>query len=383
MGVTHTRQRQNPGTPEVANRLAELRQARGVAAAALARQVGVSRQTIYAIETGTYVPNTQVALCLARALSVPVEELFSLRLESAPPAAPVSADLLSAAPVAAQQPVRVCQVGERRVAIPAIASPYFLPEADGVVSRATRSGHAHLDLFGEPPSERRIVVAGCDPAIHVLCRLVEQSTGVQVIPAPASSRLALSWLSDEMVHLAGTHLRDPHTGEFNLPFVRRQFPSGGFKVVTFARWEEGLVLAAGNPKRIRGVEDLAVRGVTIVNREPGSGSRSLLDERLKAAGIAAARIAGYSRLAGGHLAAAYAVLTGTADACIATRSAARAFSLDFVPLHEERYDFVLRSAQATLPAVEALLDTLQRATLRRSLESLAGYDTSATGSLIA
>jgi molybdate-binding protein len=162
-----------------------------------------------------------------------------------------------------------------------------------------------------------------------------------------------------------------------------EFPDQDFTVVTFARWEEGLVIAPGNPKRIRKPEDLARGNVRFVNREPGSGSRALSDRLLQEAGIAPAQVQGYDRVAYGHLAAAYRVISGEADVCLATRSAANAFALDFIPLHSERYDLVMRKASTAHPAVKAFLDVLQRATLRRKLEVLAGYDTSETGSLLA
>jgi molybdate-binding protein len=120
-----------------------------------------------------------------------------------------------------------------------------------------------------------------------------------------------------------------------------------------------------------------------VNREPGSGSRGLLDQLLEKAGMDANKVQGYERIAYGHLAAAYCVVARDADVCLATRSAARTFGLDFIPLHSERYDLVMRKRTADLPAVKALLDVLQRATLRRKLEVLAGYDTTETGALVA
>jgi putative molybdopterin biosynthesis protein len=120
-----------------------------------------------------------------------------------------------------------------------------------------------------------------------------------------------------------------------------------------------------------------------VNREPGSGSRGLLDQLLEKAGMEAQKVQGYERIAYGHLAAAYFVVSGDADVCLATRSAAQTFGLDFVPLHSERYDLVMRKKTADLPAVKAFLDVLQRAALRRKLEVLAGYDTSNTGTLVA
>jgi len=370
----------------VKNRLAGIRKGRGVGAADLASRVGVTRQTIYAIEAGTYVPNTEVALSLARELEVTVEELFSLEEESETSPEHVPSDYLSASGPRKSQPVRICQVGSRRVSIPVSSSPYYLPEADGIVERAGRMhGRADLAVFAKEgqSEQKRLVLAGCDPATGLLSRMVERISGVEVISAAASSKLALTWLSEGKVHIAGSHLEDAKTGEFNLPFIRKLFPNGDFSVVTFARWEEGLVLAPGNPKSIRKIEDLVRGDVRLVNREPGSGSRALMDKRLKEAGIDTQRVEGYDRVAYGHLAAAYCVVSGEADACLATRSAAQTFGLDFIPLHSERYDLVMRKATAALPAVQAFLDVLQRATLRRKLEVLAGYDTSDTGALVA
>jgi len=226
------------------------------------------------------------------------------------------------------------------------------------------------------------VLAGCDPATGLLTRMVEKISGVEIVSAPASSKLALSWLREGKVHIAGSHLEDPKTGEFNLPFIRKEFPDEDFNVVTFARWEEGLVITAGNPKGIRKVEDLVRKNVRFMNREIGSGSRSLLDKLLLKAGMDANRVPGYDRVAYGHLAAAYSVVSREADVCLATHSAAKTFNLDFIPLHSERYDLVMRRGTAALPAVKAFLDVLQRATLRRKLEVLAGYDTSQTGVVV-
>ena len=357
-----------------------------MSASDLAQRVSVSRQTIYAIEAGTYVPNTEVALHLSRELEVPVDDLFSLSAESEESPESLAADVLSAAAPAKDQPVRICQVGSRWVGIPVSASPYYLPEADGIVKRTGRgNGRSDLAVFAreEAEAQKRLVLAGCDPATGLLARMVEKISGVEIVSAAASSKLALTWLSEGKVHIAGSHLEDPNTGEFNLPFIRKEFPDGDFTVVTFARWEEGLVVAPQNPKGIRKIEDLARKNVRFVNREPGSGSRALLDKCLAKAGIDAHRIHGYDRVAYGHLAAAYCVVSREADVCMATRSAARTFGLDFIPLHSERYDLVMRKDTTNLPAAKAFLDVLQRATLRRKLEVLAGYDTSDTGVLVA
>lgn len=369
----------------IENRLAQIRKSRGIGATDLARRVDVSRQTIYAIEAGTYVPNTELALRMARELEVGVDELFSLK--DAAPNTPdsLTAEVLSAAAPANGQAVRVCQVGSRWVGIPVPSMPYFLPEADGIIKRPGRAnGRADLMVFAkEETAQKRLLLAGCDPATSLLSRMVERISGVEIVSAAASSKLALEWLKEGKVHIAGSHLEDPKTGEFNLPYVREKFGGEETLVVTFARWEEGLVVASGNPKGIRKAEDLARKGVRFVNREAGSGSRALVDKLMEAAGLPSSKVNGYDRVAYGHLPAAHQVMSGDADACMATRSAAQTFGLDFVPLHSARYDLIMRKRTAELPSVKAFLDVLQRATLRRKLEVLAGYDTSQTGAHLA
>jgi molybdate-binding protein len=281
--------------------------------------------------------------------------------------------------------VRLCRIGGQLLSIPANASPSFLPEADGVVARAGKTG-VSVNVVAQARDEaleKRLILAGCDPAAGVLAGMVANISGVEIVPASASSKLALSWLKQGVIHIAGSHLEDPSTGEFNLPYLRREFPGDDFAVVTFAWWEEGLVTAAGNPKGISRAEHLARGNVRFRNRELGSGSRALADRLLQAAGLPSSRVRGYHSEAFGHLAAAYAVLSGEADCCIATRSAARTFGLDFLPLKSERYDLIMRRQTMGLPAVQAFLDVLQRGSLRRKLEVLAGYDTRQTGAILA
>ena len=369
----------------VQNRVESVRSNRGLSVAELARRIGVTRQTVYAIEAGSYMPNTEVALRIARELEVPVEELFQLTEASRGEDADlIAADYLSATKAEKGQAVRACKVGSKWVSVPVSAAPYHLPEADGVVADVQRKdARAKVHVFSrDDAASKRLIVAGCDPAASLLAGMVERIGGVEIIHAPASSQLALDWLHEGKVHLAGSHLEDSRTGEFNLPFIRRQFPSQAMAVVTFAEWDAGFVVAAGNPKGIRRVEDLARKNVHLVNRETGSGSRALLDRLLRNAGLSAPDIRGYDRVVAGHLAAAYAVFAQDADCCLATQSAARAYGLDFIPLHRERYDFVLRRQTLELPQAQSFMDVLQRAALRRKLETLAGYDTARMGSVI-
>lgn len=368
----------------IRNRLKEIREQRGTGAAELARQVGVRRQTIYAIEACTYVPNTTIALKLAEALKVSVEQLFHLESQSKPADQVVRASLLYAAPGSAPA-VRLARVGRSTVAIPVMPQPHLVPWADGLLKeKPNRGGMAQVAVLGDSSEwQKRVVLAACDPAISVLQKQVERSAGLEVLLAVCSSQQALEWLREGRVHVAGSHLRDPDTGEFNLPWVRRLFPRNAAVVVTFAQWEEGIVVRPGNPKRVKRVEDLARKDVKFVNRDAGSGSRLLLDTRFAAIGLEARRVRGYEREVASHLDAAQLVLTGEVDCCLATRLAARVFGLDFIPLDSERFDLITLRSHLQLPGVQALFETLNRVALRRQLEVLAGYDTAQTGAVLA
>ena len=366
---------------DIANHLADYRRKRGLAAAALAESAGISRQTIYAIESGSYVPNTAVALRLARALEASVEDLFALDTpeSAAPPPEPVTL-LPDAAAPRAGDPMQLCRVDRHTVASPASPVPWYLPTADAVLVEGSHGGgrpavqrfHADCDLGN------RILIAGCDPGISVLARHVLRA-GVELVTAQRNSTQALALLKQGIIHVAGTHLRDEASGESNLPAIHRLFPRKSVAVISLAVWEEGLVVARGNPKAIRSIADLARRDVSIVNREPGAGSRMLLDSHLKHLGIAAGKVRGYGRTEGGHLPAAWQVRAGDADCCIATRAAARVFGLDFIPLESERYDLAIRRQHLDYPPIQTLLDTLNRTDFRRELEGLGGYDTGPAG----
>jgi molybdate-binding protein/DNA-binding XRE family transcriptional regulator len=359
--------------------LQEIRTGRGLSAADLARRIGVSRQTIYAIEDGSFVPNTAVALQLSRVLDVNVEEIFSIAEERA--AEPVSADLLPGNFAAKGQLAQVCRVNERVVAVPTSFLPAYLPPADGVVESRTRSGVSIKLAVGLPGAGERLLIAGCDPALSLLHNALAASK-IEIITVPSSSHRALQWLKQGRIHAAGSHLRDGTSGDYNVPIIRRLLPESSVRVVTFATWEQGLVVAHGNPKGIRSIADLASRNVTFINREKGSGSRDWLDKGLYEFGIPPKRIRGYDSIAQGHFAAAYTVASGSADSCIAPRSACLTFGLTFIPLAVERFDLSFSRASLELPAARAVLDLLSRSTLRKKLQCIAGYDTTHTGDVL-
>jgi putative molybdopterin biosynthesis protein len=360
------------------SRLARIRRDRAIGVADLARAVGVSRQTIYAIEDGSYVPNTAVALRLGRTLGVTVEDLFSL------PEVPeefVKAEMLDPMGPALRpgQPVRLCRVEDRLIAVASNVVPVYLPSSDGVV------GASQLDTVSvlsspELQHNNRFLLAGCDPGLSLLAEHL-RAVCAEVIAVPASSQRALTWLQEGKIHACGSHLLDSETGIYNVPQVRRHFQPGSVRVVTFARWRQGLLVKAGNPKSVHGMADLSRRDLILVNREAGSGSRKLLDAGLQAAGIAAESVHGYRHAAEGHLDVARRIASGEADAGIATESAARCFGLDFLPLAEERFDLTFTEASLALPVAQAILNALASGTFRARLRLIAGYETTETGNV--
>ena len=181
------------------------------------------------------------------------------------------------------------------------------------------------------------------------------------------------------VGLAGSHLLDQESGEYNLPVLRRLFVGVPLCMVTLAEREQGLIVARGNPLRIGGYADLARPQVRFVNRQPGSGTRSLLDQSLRRQALNPAEVRGYDRVVSTHLALAAAVAEGSADAGLGIRAAARAFDLDFVPLARERYDLVLAAADRDASPVAELLAVLGSAEFRAVIGQIGGYDTARMG----
>jgi putative molybdopterin biosynthesis protein len=363
----------------VKNVLYELRTKRGIPAAQLAQEVDVSRQTIYAIEAGNYVPNTTVSLKLARALDTTVEQIFNLELEAEPVDRSIEVSILGKAEnMRPGQPLRLCEVDGHAVAIAVEIAGWGLPPADAVliepVHSSSRSGKALVQLLGDKwRSPSRILLAGCDPGVSILAQSM-QSQGYELIVIYENSSRSLELLRNGMVHVAGSHLIDKATGKADLLPITKLFPRNSVAAFCYAVWEEGLVTATGNPKNIQSVADLMRKGVRFTNREEGAGCRRLLDSSLRKAGITPAQIKGYDRVAIGHLAAARLVAEGEVDCCVSTRVVARSLSLEFLPLAEKPYHLLVRRTHLNLPPVQAMLETLGRATFRREVEAYAGYN---------
>ena len=355
------------------NGLASERARRGWSQARAAAAAGISRQSYGAIEASSAVPSTEIAIRLARALGRSVEELFQL---PDAPAERITARWAGGDDALGRR-VRLSQVGGRLVAFPLGEGERPNAPAAGVVTGVSAAG-VTVSLLKDRPPLAELTVVGCDPAFGIVAETLRREQSFEVAWSQRGSRSAIQALARGEAHVAGAHLRDPRTGETNGPWVREAIPFPCTRVV-FAVWEQGVLVAPGNPSAIRGVADLARPGVRFLNREPGSGSRMLLDESLDAAGVSADGIDGYGTVARGHLAVGEAIAAGLADAGIGIRAAGVAFGLDVLPIRTEPFELIIPDHFLDLPAVGALLDALRRPGMRAQVEALQGYDTAGMG----
>jgi putative molybdopterin biosynthesis protein len=377
-------------TAPIENRIRSRRQSAGLSQQELARRSGMTRQAMNAIEAGHYVPSTLVAMRLAKALGCRVEDLFHLTDTSRPLEAewlggPSSADVNLTR-------IQLARVGSRLLARPLTGAGAFTA-ADGLtlgVERPPTSRkmvHPRLTVGlwvdAELP-ERTVVVLGCDPALALLgAHLARRYPAYRLMWVERSSMAALRLLASGEAHAAGTHLWDPDTGEYNVPYVQRELSGRRLVIVTLSEWQQGLIIARGNPKGVSGPVDLARSDITMVNREVGAGSRTLLDRWLQDAGLATAHVSGYGSEVPSHLDVAAAVARGQADAGPGIMAVARALGLDFLPLQEERYDLVIPLEFFNAPAVQAMLDIVVSRPFQEELAVLGGYDSSKAGSVVA
>jgi molybdate-binding protein/DNA-binding XRE family transcriptional regulator len=369
---------------EVRNNLAQWRAKRGLGAAQLATEAGISRPTVYAIEAGTYLPNTSVSLKLARILGTTVEEIFQLEPEGhgsvASAEAIVLGDVESMPP---GHPLRLCAVNKHLVAVPPEPGGWGLPSTDAVliapIRGGKRSANAKIQILGNSwENPDRILIAGCDPSASILANTLQRQ-GCELVIAYENSSRSLELLHEGTVHVAGTHLMEKATGKADLLPITKMFARNSVAVISYAIWQEGLVVAQGNPKKISSIADLARKDVQITNREPGAGCRHLLDDLLQKHGIASHQVKGYERITLGQLPAARLVQSGEVDCCISTQAGARVLGLGFIPLAQKPYHLVIRRTHLDLPPVQVLIETLGRASFRREVEACIGYDMRTAG----
>ncbi|MCL2124253.1 MAG: helix-turn-helix domain-containing protein [Desulfovibrionaceae bacterium] len=354
----------------------EYRRRKGLSQDALARLIGVRRQAVYDMEAGRYLPNTAVALRLARVLGCTVDMLF---IEDAP--GELGGIHLLNEPEAAAR-LSLAQVREKLVGVPlggAHAMPFKLDASDGFLL-ADKTLDCRLP---RAQLAKTLLVLGCDPALTVLSGLIARAApGIRAHTVFASSRQALLSVNEGNAHVAGIHYHSFGSSDSNIEAVRSLSPGMDCLIIGFSVQEEGFMVASGNPLSIRTIEDVANGGTRLVNREEGAALRKLLDTKLSQHGIPASGVRGYTEEAHSHSEGAMRVAGGTADAALGLRIVAESFGLDFVPLAVTRCDVVIPSDLRDHPGVTVLLDVLQSSDIRKELGALSGYESSAAGKVI-
>jgi len=204
----------------------------------------------------------------------------------------------------------------------------------------------------------------------------------RLVSANVGSQGGLVALSRSRAHIAGSHLLDPETGEYNLTFLQRYLPDIPVRVIALVRREQGLLVQPGNPKRIQGLQDLARPEVLFVNRQRGAGTRVLLDYQLDLMGITSQSIRGYNEEQYTHLGIAAAIASGRADCGLGIAAAAQALGLAFIPLFQERYDLIIPQVEARGELLKPLFEVLVQKDFQDSVAALPGYDVSVMGSVI-
>ncbi len=372
---------------DLRNKLKQTRMRLGLSQQDLATMAGVSRQTIGGVESGQSALSITVALRLANALGCQVEDLFWLEQE---------ASTLDAVPVQAMPPdasvrVSLAKIGGQWVAHPLVGADAFRMElipADGEAIRYSDQATLAVNLLDDPANLlNTVVVAGCSPALSLWAKAAERwHPELRVHLTFANSEMALQQLMRGEVHIAGLHLYCPKAKAFNVPFVKQELyqqPGQSAVLINLGVWEEGLLVAPGNPKNIQSVKDLVRDDVAIANREPGAGSRALLEQALKKARIPVQSVLGFDNVLTSHQAIADAIATGEIDAGVSASSVADMFQLEFIPLRQSRYDLVTFKSYLEEFPVKQLLATLGHRRVLSQLEILGGYNTDLTGEVVA
>lgn len=239
---------------------------------------------------------------------------------------------------------------------------------------------------GRIPLESRglLMITGSDDILFTrLTTLVRKQTG-DVFPffCKTGSTGGMFVLKDGRAHMAGSHLLDEGSNDYNIPFIDSHLGDCHLVTVNFAAREQGILVKRGNPLKIRAIEDIARKGCRLVNRQPGSGTRALLDLRLKKAGIPHKSVRGYGDEVTTHLDVGLAVLKGKAGCGLAIKAVANMLGLEFIPLVKERFDLVVLKSHYFSREVVSFLDILQSDRFRKMARALGGYDTRLSGKIL-
>ena len=290
--------------------------------------------------------------------------------------------------------VKLGKVGDRIVATPlprGAGTITSLTEADGIIRIANHvegindSEMVSAELLRPLPSiSRTIVIVGShDNSLDVLANQLKiYHSELTLSSSHVGSMGGLMAIKRGVCHLAGTHLLDTEDGSYNISYLAKSLPDAAVKLVHLVQRDQGLMIPPGNPKGIKGIEDLGRQDLTFINRQVGSGTRILLDYKLKQLNIKTAAINGYQNEEFTHMAVAVSVLSGAADAGLGIYAAAKALNLDFIPVVTEQYDLAIALEYFETAPIKILLEIINSREFKKQVQALGGYNTENTGKVI-
>ncbi|MDP3182059.1 MAG: molybdopterin biosynthesis protein [Desulfobaccales bacterium] len=290
--------------------------------------------------------------------------------------------------------VTLGRVGNKVIATPlprGAGTITSLVRADGLLAVPALSEGLEEDrlvtaelLVAPEDIEGTLVVLGShDNTLDLLATLLRRrDPRLRLSSGHVGSLGGLMALRQGRAHLGGSHLFDPESHTYNIPYIKRYLADLPLKLINLAWREQGLMVTPGNPKNIRTIADLTRPEVRFINRQRGAGTRVLLDHLLKVHNLEASAIHGYEREEYTHMAVAVNVHSGTADVGLGILAAARALGLDFIPLTPEQYDLVVPEATFSDPRFQTLLAVIRSPQFREAATALGGYDLKDCGRVI-
>ena len=263
-----------------------------------------------------------------------------------------------------------------------------LTRADGIIripalsEGLTENEETEIELL-KPLEEilNTVVMVGShDLSLDILANLLGRFyPPIFLSSHPVGSLGGILAIKNGICHIAGTHLLDPETGEYNFPYIQQYLKGTDVKIINLVFREQGLIVQRGNPKRMKGLKDLLRKDISFVNRQKGSGTRILLDHSLNALSIEPGQIQGYEKEEFTHMAVASTVASGIADAGLGILPAAKAMDLEFIPIAKERYDLVIPSIYFEDEKIKKVIETIRSEAFKKMVLQMGGYDVSRTG----